>query len=606
MNFKKINLNEIQISLFLNGFLCFFTVVLTLISPLASAGGGEVRLGIMGFTLPAPNQPILGESVRTLEEAFRNIGLKVSYIPFDDLKDEACNGKVDLLITSAGMYRQLQSCGVRDLANVISDRYPNPNRGEGAAFIVLKSSSIQNISDLKGKVAAVNSLRAFPGFQIPMHEIHKRGFNPEKFFSKIIPLGGRDYSRKALEKLREGKVDVVLLKQCQLELYVSKFPKARDEFRVLENRASEQQCARSTDLYPTWTISTTKGVNPEISRVATLALLSMKAVSSGYRWAVATDYGSVDSLLKDLMLGPYSYLREKTLKRFIEDYWPFLAIFILSVFSLALHSWRTEVVVRKRTTEVKELLEEKIRLREAANFASNRLERLQKIGVVNQICSILAHECGQPIATISVYCELLKNMVQDRNTDSSKIFSILTNVEKENQKVFKIVDKVRKYRKEKKCQLKTVNLSKVVQDAENSFKEANLDSSVLVVSRIQEKLYSQADSLEVELIVVNLLKNAVEASENLYREVYLDFFNQDQRNVLVVSNMGKGLSDKELDNIRNEKIETVKEHGLGLGLSIVKGVVERHKARLNFDRNSGGGLTVTVSFKEDKNADVRD
>lgn len=571
-----------------------------------SSEAKEVRLGIMGFTLPAPNQPILGESVKTLEEAFKKHGLQVSYIPFSDLRKEACSGNVDLLITSAGMYRQLQSCGVRDLANVISDLYPNPNSGEGAAFVVLGSSGIHSLADMKGRVVAVNSTSAFPGYQIPLHEIFKSGFNPENFFSRVIPLGGRNYSSKALKLLKEGKVDVIFLKQCLLELYLRGHPGDTNVFKVIGNKASKGQCARSTSLYPTWTISTTKAVNPEISKRATLSLLSMPPVDSGYRWAVATDYSAVDALLKDLMLGPYAYLKEKTLRRFLSEYWPFLSIFILGVFFLAFHSWRTEVVVRKRTSEVKRLLEEKIRLREVANTASNRLERLQKVGAVNQICSILAHECGQPIATISVYCELIKNMLRDKQIDPHSLMRVIGLVEKQNKKVFDIVEKVRSYRKETKGQLRHLNLSEVVRKAVASFEEAALGSSASLICNIQENLFGKADALEIELVVVNLLKNAVEASSGSEGKVYVNFSEENTRAQLVVSNEGPGLTETQLKNIRNEKFDTSKENGLGLGLSIVKGIVERHKARINFEKNTSGGLTVTVSFKEYKDAGARE
>ena len=65
------------------------------------------------------------------------------------------------------------------------------------------------------------------------------------------------------------------------------------------------------------------------------------------------------------------------------------------------------------------------------------------------------------------------------------------------------------------------------------------------------------------------------------------------------------MTETQLENIRNEKFDTTKENGLGLGLSIVKGIVERHKARINFEKNTSGGLTVTVSFKEYKDAGAR-
>lgn len=136
-------------------------------------------------------------------------------------------------------------------------------------------------------------------------------------------------------------------------------------------------------------------------------------------------------------------------------------------------------------------------------------------------------------------------------------------VEKQNKKVFDIVEKVRSYRKETKGQLRHLNISEVVRKAVTSFEEAAPGSSASLICNIQENLFGKADALEIELVVVNLLKNAVEASSGSEGKVYVNFSEENTRAQLVVSNEGSGLTETQLENIRNEKFDTTKENGLG-------------------------------------------
>ncbi|MFR3029764.1 MAG: sensor histidine kinase, partial [Sutterella wadsworthensis] len=77
-------------------------------------------------------------------------------------------------------------------------------------------------------------------------------------------------------------------------------------------------CARSTELYPTWTVGTTKVTDPRVSRSVTQALLALKPTgANGIYWGVATDYSSVDKLFRETRTGPYAYLNTWSLKRFI-------------------------------------------------------------------------------------------------------------------------------------------------------------------------------------------------------------------------------------------------------------------------------------------------
>ena len=67
--------------------------------------------------------------------------------------------------------------------------------------------------------------------------------------------------------------------------------------------------------------------------------------------------------------------------------------------------------MKKRTAQLRKSISERIQLEEKAKDANHRLETLQRIGVVNQLSAIFAHEMRQPLGAISLYLEGLRTMI---------------------------------------------------------------------------------------------------------------------------------------------------------------------------------------------------
>ena len=126
--------------------------------------------------------------------------------------------------------------------------------------------------------------------------------------------------------LLDGTADVAFLRLCFLEEWLERHPEHQGRFKVINRKDGPGEvCARSTELYPTWTVGTTKVTDPRVSRSVTQALLALKPTgANGIYWGVATDYSSVDKLFRETRTGPYAYLNTWSLKRFIAEYWHWL------------------------------------------------------------------------------------------------------------------------------------------------------------------------------------------------------------------------------------------------------------------------------------------
>lgn len=569
--------------------------------------GRVVTMLITQFAYPNINYPILKSTVETLKKLFGPNHFKVSVYS----GETSDIGKVDLVLSSAGTYARMKMNGARDLASVVSSLAPDPNRAEGSVFIALKSrTDLNDIPDLKNKVAAMTGPNAFSGSNIALGELYKRGYNPDTFFSRHVTS---DYDMQSvLELLRNKKADVGIARTCFLEELQNMGHDVSD-FKIIGQRASDRhfQCATSTDLYPNWTIFATPNLSSEDARKVELALLSMPPGKNNLHWGIVSDFSSTDQLYKDLRLGHYKYLRDWTWERVKQEYGTYILVFILSVFALLIHSVRTTYLVDKRTNQLRTALQRQKETQQKAQKAQLKIQRLQKAGAVGQISSIVAHELRQPLATIMNYSHGLQRLLE-QNASSDVISDIISKVQGQAEKAERIVSKVRAYAKGSGQKRKILNMGQLVTQSVSLIQESEISKNPIRLNcSANHEVLIYGDPIEIELCVVNLIKNALDVSppqgtvhvsvgvaapEHNASEPYAEFIVRDE---------GAKLTREEFAKI-TEPLQTKKIEGLGLGLAIVQLIISNHKGSLIFRQLPEKGIEAVMRLplasKENRNA----
>lgn len=409
-----------------------------------------VRVAIVKYVRPAPNEEIVPASVAALRQYFGEDRVRVTHLSLTELADAIRRGEVDVFLSSAGFYRRLADEGVKSLVSAVSLSYPDPNHGDGTAIVTAADrTDIETLKDVKGGVLATSTPTAFTGLLVPYGEMMKQGFKVDGFFSETLYLGDDDAMETAPGHLLDGTADVAFLRLCFLEEWLERHPEHAGKFKVINRKDGPGEvCARSTALYPTWTVATTKVTDPRVSRSVTQALLALKPTgSNGIYWGVATDYSSVDKLFRDTRTGPYAYLNTWSLKRFIAEYWHWLMLATVLVAGLILHSVRVTQLVHKRTAALRRSLAELQVLKEEAQGAAQRIERLERAGVVAQLSVIFAHEMRQPLGAISLYSLGLRRMLGNGSTDTARMTDVIDRLDRQTERANEIVARVRSYAK---------------------------------------------------------------------------------------------------------------------------------------------------------------
>lgn len=555
----------------------------------------ELRLGVSVFALPNLNDPIIEHTVAELRRKLPHTVITVAQLWQDELADAVANGHFDLVLTSASFYFAARQIGLRDLATVVQDATPFPNEAEGGVIIVRKDrKDLKTIDDLQGKRLAVNYPHGIFNYHINMGEIASRGYEWKHFFSDESHVGS--YA-EVTEEVRSGRADVGFLKTCILEQTELGFS---GEFRVIEPREKTRiACAASTALYPNWTLSITPHAPQALAGLITSILLQMPPMAEGgLHWDVATDFSSIDRLFRELKIWHYDYLNDEwSVRRIVGKYWTWFMPVILLILILLTHGWIVERQVRRKTDELVAAARKQHSLEQQAQAAGERLEALRRAGVTGQLSSIFVHEVRQPLASIGYLVRGTQRLAEKGPMDYDRLNQLLERIGHEVERIDTIVERVRSYSKRGSRKREAVNLSYIARAVVKDFSTSGRIPQTITTD-IDEDIVVTADAFEMQVMIHNLIRNAAEAmASDVSHPIEVSLKKDEAAGMcrLAVRDHGPKLTDEQLEGLQ-EALHSSKAGGLGLGVAIIRSILEAHQGDLHYTPLETGGLLACASL----------
>lgn len=236
-----------------------------------------------------------------------------------------------------------------------------------------------------------------------------------------------------------------------------------------------------------------------------------------------------------------------------------------------------------------------------------RLAHAARLNTIGEMTSGLAHEINQPLMAISAYVQSCLNRLASRE-DPQRLMVILEQVLMQTKRVASIVDHLRNFVTKGKSHRETTNPLKIIGYA------LKMVHSEMVRNRInfditQDKSIPdiQADPIQIEQVVLNLVKNAIEAMENEpqeKRKLHIVLNNLQTHISVAVHDNGIGIDEEDASKVCTPFFST-KENGMGLGLSICRTIVEDHGGKLSYNNNDERGATFQFTLAVDGRRDTQ-
>ena len=258
-------------------------------------------------------------------------------------------------------------------------------------------------------------------------------------------------------------------------------------------------------------------------------------------------------------------------------------------------------------TDITERKQAEESLRKSESHARELVRELEQADAnKNEFISALSHELRNPLAAISAGIELL-----DITQDISQTRNAKQIMKRQMSQLCKLVDDLldltRITYNKINLMKEHINLNELVKSAAEDIRPRYVTEGIALSLQIQaQPIYLNADSVRIAQIIQNVLSNAIKFTPS-EGNVCLTLKQEGNNAIIIVQDNGIGISPELLPKLftpftQADHTLDRKNSGLGLGLSIVKGMAELHGGSASaFSEGLGKGSTFTIRLPMDQN-----
>lgn len=213
------------------------------------------------------------------------------------------------------------------------------------------------------------------------------------------------------------------------------------------------------------------------------------------------------------------------------------------------------------------------------------LIHLSRLGAMGNMAATLAHELNQPLTAISNYAVGLKSLLKRQGVMDA--LQPLEEIEQNAQRAGRIIRSLRNMTAASGPHQEVFDPEKVINEAVSFVRVGGCDVPIKLNFGDSAQVY--ADPIQIQQVVVNLVKNACEAVAGVKdpRVIVSTSLRDDEVEVRVSDN-GPGISE-EVEKRLFTSFNTSKAEGMGMGLSISRTIIEAHQGKIWGHNVPGGG-----------------
>ena len=230
---------------------------------------------------------------------------------------------------------------------------------------------------------------------------------------------------------------------------------------------------------------------------------------------------------------------------------------------------------------------------EEAHHRREQIELLGRVGLLGEMTASLAHELNQPLYAIQNNANAAMRFMDKGKVDPAQLREILADVLADGRRAHDIIQNVRNSIKKGSTIRQPMDLNEVVIKVRHMINPEAAAHSCSVQVSLAEKLPSvDGDPTQMEQVLINLVTNALDAMRDTppdLRKVQIATESNGNGTVRVrVRDYGVGIAEGTRERLF-EHFFTTKEEGLGMGLAIVRSIVQAHGGKIDVENVEGGG-----------------
>lgn len=240
----------------------------------------------------------------------------------------------------------------------------------------------------------------------------------------------------------------------------------------------------------------------------------------------------------------------------------------------------------------------------AAQQARDRqaeLAHLERVRTMGHMAAGLAHELNQPLGAVANYAGACKRLLGVDRLTPERLSQALNDIESEALRAGAIIKRMRGFVKKQAPHAVAIDPNDLVQNSYRlmsfNLRQLQIETHLHLADHLPQVL---ADAIQIEQVLVNLIRNAVDAMENVpadRRQLEIETGLDPAGRVQIrVHDRGHGVAPGDVDRVF-DSFFTTKPSGLGVGLALCRTIIQDHGGQLKAEPRAGGGMTFAFTLR---------
>lgn len=272
----------------------------------------------------------------------------------------------------------------------------------------------------------------------------------------------------------------------------------------------------------------------------------------------------------------------------------------LKTVSEKIHSTRLDrknkkIVIQDASEEIKLLVEAYNSMIDELEASAVKLATNEREQAWREMAKQVAHEIKNPLTPMRLSVQSFERRFDKDDPEiEEKLKEFSTSLIQQIDTMSSIASAFSSFAKMPAQQNETLNVPKIVKLGLDIFNEEYLEFST-----DREEIFAKFDRTQLIRVITNLVKNAIQATKSQENPKVAVKVGEDQGQVCIfISDNGTGISEENKSRIFEPKF-TTKSSGMGLGLGIIKTIIETYNGSIKFTSEENVGTTFIVKFPKE-------
>ena len=223
------------------------------------------------------------------------------------------------------------------------------------------------------------------------------------------------------------------------------------------------------------------------------------------------------------------------------------------------------------------------------------LIQAEKLAIIGKMSSTIAHELRNPLVPIGGFA----NLIYKRVEEGSPLKKYADIIVREISRLEGLLQNILYFTKDIKLALEPVNLNEIINDLLFMYNKTFSDKNIELQAHLSPNIpITQLDPSKIKQALINILTNAIHAMPDggiLTVESRTKGKEGKRYALISIGDTGTGISD-EVKKTIFDPFFTTKIQGIGLGLTLTKGIIEAHEGNIEVESKEGEGTTFIISL----------